>query len=170
MMHDTCKHCNHHHNNHHNHQLHQGRPPDMRQGVQKGPSAHAMSSGSPCSDIDSDSEEPPDSKVAQVRNLQTGHSSDTPPTTTNRKEHVPLPPPPCQHSHSQGGTDKHTTQPLPPLHATTQEMPRWSAATPNAKEDMGSTPHHIANRPRGPSTPLMCATAARSKCHQMTQH
>jgi len=35
---------------------------------------------------------------------------------------------------------------------------------------MGSTPHHIANRPRGPSVPLMRMTAAQSKHCQTTQH
>ena len=124
MMHNTHKRCYRCHKDHHNHQLHRGQPPDRRQGAQKGPSAHAMPNGGPCSNVDSDSEEPLDGKAVQVHNPQTGHSGDMPPTTTNRKEHMPPPPPPCWHSHSQGIAHKRAMEPLPSVHATTQETRR----------------------------------------------
>ena len=169
-MHDTHKRRYRRHKDHHNHQLHQGQPPDRRQGAQKGPSAHAMPSGGPCSDVDSDSEEPPDSKAVQARNLQTGHSGDTPPTTTNRKEHTPPPPPPCRHSHSQGIAHKRATEPPPSVHATTQETRRRREATPKAEEDTEGIPGHVASRPQGPSVVLTRATATRPKRRPTVQH
>ena len=129
-----------------------------------------MPSGGPCSDVDSDSEEPPDGKAAQAHNLQTSHSGNTPPTTTNWKEHTPPPPPPCQHSHSQGIAHKRTTEPLPSVHATTQEMRRQCKATPKVEEDTEGIPGHVASRPQGPSVVLTRATATRPKCRPTVQH
>ena len=164
-MHDTHKRRYRCHKDHHNHQLHRGRPPDRRQGAQKGPSAHAMPSGGPCSDVNSDSEEPLDGKTVQVCNR-----GDMPPTTINRKEHAPPPPPLCQHSHSQGVVHLCVMEPLPSVHPTTQEMRRRHEATPKVEEDTEGIPGHIARRPQGPSVVLMRATATRPKRRPTVQH
>jgi hypothetical protein len=93
----------------------------------------------------------------------------TPPTTTNARQHTPPPPPSRRHSHSLGVAHKRVTQASRPVHATTQETARRRAATPNATEGTGSTPHHVANGPKGPSSPLTRATAALRKRRHTTQ-
>ena len=90
----------------------------------------------------------------------TGHA---PPTTTNTRQHVP-PPPSRWHSHTQGVAHKCTMQSSQPAHTTTSESPRPRAATPTVEEGASTTPGHVAKRPKGLSTPLVCTTATRPKC------